>query len=190
MQFPKSEYMKLITRLSIEKRPALEDKSLYTDDESDIYYSNALDQFQKNHKCKWNWAAALLQFSWLIYRGMFIYAFAYSLIKILTVFSLLWVWSYLYPEGPESLVGFIAILFYLFFDPILGKFGNRLYFRFLDKKIAKGWNLVPKTNTHGLLAFSFCFGWIFVFFIPYYLYKKVTFNRELEKARSLAILTT
>lgn len=193
MNFPKSEYMKLITRIHVEKRFNPEEQDLCNNDTSDKYYSGVIDKFNQNNKHTWNWPAALFPSQWLIYRGMFIYAFVYiMLIRIPTTIGLLFMLTSLQESGYKNIVFAIFIL-WLLVDPIafltFGKFGNRLYFHFLEKKINRGWNLIPRKNTHGWLVFSlFYFEWLLLFMLPYYLYKKITFNRDLKKAKFLNAL--
>ena len=84
------------------------------------YYLGHFERFDQGGKITltWNWPAFIFSFFWLVYRGMYGYAWLYFILAIL----LYYISSYLY-----VIVAFIAF-------PL---FANAIYFRFLKNRFEK-----------------------------------------------------
>lgn len=186
MNYSALEYMKLMTRIPIGKREVsnLGFSNSKDQDESDSYYLQVLNKFQNEGKFLWNGAAALFQGKWLIYRGMFFYAFLDMILSTLALIFAYFILDMLFQQPISDLIfiGFLITFYFISFC-FFGKFGNRLYLRFLTKKINKNWNLIPRNNTYGWLVFILWFcPYILIFVLPIYVVKKITFIKELKKA--------
>lgn len=122
---------------------------------ADHYYRGVYVQITSGKKVCWNWVAALLGVSWLMYRKMFKICFMYlisailgaALIGGLLAFLLITVFSLILPESMSMsmILGFLIGIASQF--SILGLFGNWLYVCHIHKKIDKGYHLCSLKNT-------------------------------------------
>ena len=94
------------------------------------YYLGHFERFDQGGKITltWNWPAFIFSFFWLVYRGMYGYAWLYFILAIL----LYYISSYLY-----VIVAFIAF-------PL---FANAIYYRFLKNRLEKIRRSIPSGNT-------------------------------------------
>lgn len=88
------------------------------------YYLKAYERLKKEKKNKFNFAAALNGSFWLIYRRMYFSSILLSILNVLL-------------GGVSTLLGFL----------ILGFFGNKIYFKFLEDMQSRGYkNLEAKSR--------------------------------------------
>ncbi len=117
---------------------------------SDHYYRVVYEKITSGKKVSWNWAAALLGVSWLLYRKMFKICFWY-LISVVLVAALILAFlliSALSLQTLETMFVFLSVAIGIMCRfLILGLFGNWLYVRHVHKKIDKGYHLCPLKNT-------------------------------------------
>lgn len=107
------------------------------------YYVDAYEKY-KNGQNSWNWAAGLWGPLWTIYRGMYRLAFLFAPFLYLIMVPFVFASSSL--SSCASLFAF-SFVFMTFF---WGFFGNRLYFKFIEKRYKKGY---VQEGVHPVLVF-------------------------------------
>lgn len=120
------------------------------------YYINAFRKLKREGKNSWNWSAAIFGATWLIYRKMYLYAFLFTLLDIFTILVVVTSLEYtvnsihyinisdfenVYNYG----TGIISVLFF-------GYYGNRLYYKTVKRKIAKGYHLLERHHPFSIIV--------------------------------------
>jgi hypothetical protein len=102
------------------------------------YYANAFRKISSGQVIVWNWIAALSAGYWLIYHKMYNYTLLafFSCITISGLFPLLET-----NHGFSQKRIFISIGCYLLCFICFGLFGNKLFFKCLQRKYKKGYDL-------------------------------------------------
>lgn len=113
------------------------------------YYVAAYEKY-KNGQNSWNWAAGLWGPLWAIYRGMYRLAFLFAPFLYLIMIP--------FAFGSSSFSSYVSLFALSFVSMTFfwGFFGNRLYFKFIEKRYKKGY---VQEGAHPVL--------VFVSFLPF-----------------------
>jgi len=123
-------------------QPFDQDLADFIGDNYDFYFRKKSTIQQKRSIVSWNWCSFLFGYYWLFYRKMYLYGFTYLFIAFLLSIVLL-------PTG-------------IFLGIAIGMFGNHLYLKYAESKVAIAKNMDPvnksafiqkKGGTSGLAVF-------------------------------------
>ncbi len=124
----------------------------------DAYYENAYKKISSGEKVSWNWSAALLGSTWMIYRKMYLYAFFSYIGTIIFLIASITPLLIFTDLKNITTIGFVVraiILIGCLITPFIieGLLANWLYVRHIHKKIDKNYHVCMLKNTDRLTIY-------------------------------------